>query len=260
MFILVDQNEQATNPIVVERLRKVFPKLQIADLASGDINVILDDSSILAIERKRAGDFLGSIGDGRVFRQVEQMATCAKWSCIIIEGEITFNRNDMTVIDGEETKWRGTSVRGAMYAIQWAGCPIVTTNKYSFPQIVADVIQFCSKPSVHQQALGRKRIVTFPPISLNEEIVAAFPGVGLKLARSLIEFACKQNDTNTGTLAEALSWASCLGLIDRKNRPEGWGDKKITNFRVALGLNTNQYLDIKEDKQNGNKKSKPKRT
>lgn len=248
MFILCDVNEQATNPKVVSRLREVFPNLDSTQtLAFGDVNIILDDGSILAIERKRASDFLGSIADGRVFRQVERMANGAKWSCIILEGTIEFDKDDMTICDGEKTQWRGSSVRGAMLSIMWSGCPIIFSSQSYYPNMVADIYQFCCKPEIHHQSLGRKRIVTFPPIELKEEIVAAFPGIGLKRARSLFEFTESKNN-GASTLAEAFAWISAFPLIQSKSRPEGWGDKTVENFRVAMGLKANEFLDIKEDK------------
>lgn len=262
MFIMVDTNEQAhrnvNNPKrpvdeyskSVARLLKVFPNLQITPLDFGDINIILDDASILAIERKTADDFVGSIGGGHIFRQVEDMSNGSKWCCIIVEGTIEFNKDDMTVINGEVSNWTGSSVRGAMMAIQWAGCPILFTRTQDFPYTVADVISFCSKPDVHRQSLGRKRIVTFPPIMLKEEIMSAFPGVGLKRTKALFEFANdkNKNDDHEATLSEALCWASSLHLIDKRHRPEGWGDKTVENFRAAMGLKTIEVLDIKEDK------------
>lgn len=250
-----------SNLRVVARLKKYFPNLQQTALTCGDINVILDGGGILAIERKRAGDFLGSIASGRIFRQVENMANNATWSCVIIEGLISFDEDDMAVIpmfnkkdevEGyEKTMWRGVSVRGAMYAIQWSCCPIFTIEPSSLPSLVADLAKFCSKPAEHQQMLGRKRIVTFPPVTLSEEIIASFPRVGLKRARALLEFTQKNNDVNTATLAEALSWGSILDLVDRKSRPEGWGDKTIEDFRNTLGLETGELTIV----ENKNRKS-----
>ncbi len=262
MFIIVDQNEQATNPTVVERMRKTFPNLQIANLTCGDVNIILDTGDVLAIERKRADDLLGSIGDGRVFRQVEQMAQGAKWSCIIVEGHITFDKKtDMTVVNGRETKWRGVSVRGALMAIQFAGCPVIPSMPETYPDVISDVIAFCSKPEVHQQSLSRKRIVTFPPIDLKEEIIAAFPGVGLKRARSLFEFVGSGNENQFSSLAEAICWITAFPGINQSARPEGWGNGTVMNFRAALGLKENEYLTLVEEKEksDGSKKSSKKK-
>lgn len=244
MFILVDSNEQATNPKVVKKIQKIFPNLEITSLAFGDMNIVLDDGNILAIERKRAGDFLGSIADGRLFRQVQKMSDGSKWCCIIIEGIFEFSENDMVVIDGEETNWKGASVRGAMMAVQWAGCPIIFTLENNFADTVLDIVQFVSKPDTHWQSLGRKKIISFPPITLKEEIISAFPGVGLKRAKSLFAFIELQDKNHESTLAEALGWISMFPMISPKSRPEGWGDKTVLNFITALGLEEGYVIDI----------------
>lgn len=249
MLILVDINENATNPDIVEDMRKVFPDLQLVNLQFGDVNVILDDASILAIERKKAGDFLGSVGDGRLFRQVEQMHEGAKWVCVFVEGELKFDKNDMVVADGRTTEWKGSSIRGALHAIQWSGCPVFFTDTKHYPYLVNEVAGFCSKPDIHFQQLGHRRIVTFPPISLDTEILSAFPGVGLKRAKALQEFARNNNDNEVGTLAESLCWITSFPLISPNDRPTGWGDKLVANVRAVLGLNPWEYLDIKVDEK-----------
>jgi len=262
MIVIVDSNEEATNPKIVKSLKRLFPKLKVQQLTSGDLNVVLDNGEVLAIERKEAGDFLSSIGDGRVFRQVEAMSNNSKWCAIVIQGIISFDEDDMTIVDGRETKWKGASVRGAMLAIQWSGCPIIYTASfpYGYAEIVADIIKFCSKPEVHHQSLGRKRIVTFPPISLSEEIVAAFPGIGLKRSRALINYAKDMDRSTDVSLAKSLCWATYLPKFAYKSRPEGWGDKVVANFRLSLGLGQNEYLTIEEKKKEKSNESASKST
>lgn len=282
MFIMIDQNEgidrnklvkgkngdkvkqtkTLANQRAMKRFEEYFGELQFAELTCGDINVILDDGKLLAIERKRPGDFLGSIANGRLFRQVENMAKNAMWSCILVEGLFHFDDTDMAcipvydkseekVLNYERTNWKGASVRGAMFAIQFSGCPIITTNPIGVPRIVHDIATFCSKPAEHAQSMGRRRIVSFPPISYPEEVISSLPLVGLKRARTLLEFAKVKNGNKERvvSLAEALSWASMLNLIDKAHRPEGWGNKTIENVRVALGLELGEYLIVQEDKQ-----------
>jgi len=264
-----DKRTDSANVRAVARLKKYFKNLQETPLSSGDINVILDGGKVLAIERKRCGDFLGSIGNGRIFRQVENMAKNATWSCIMIEGLISFDQDDMAVITTydkqdrrtgtEETQWKGVSVRGAMYAIQWSGCPIITIEPEQLPNVIVDLANFCAKPMEHYQSMGRHRYVTFPPLTITEEIIASFPGVGTKRTRSLMKFSKELNDNKVATLAETLAWGSNLDKIHKKSRPEGWGDIVVTNFRGTLGLDQGEYLDIKQEnpkkqvkgKQNG---------
>lgn len=264
MLVMVDSNELATNPKAVALLRKYFPKLQVTQLEFGDINVVLESGNLLSIERKNVGDFLGSVGDGRVFRQIERMANGAKFYAIIMLGQMSFDKDDMVVVDGRVTGWKGVSVRAALYAVQWSACPIIWSSHEGLPFALQEAISFCEKPEKHMQTLGHKRIVTFPPIDPRTEILAAFPGIGLKKAESLLRFAKDQfkeeakkrgdGEDEFSTIAEALMWASAFPLIASKARPEGWGDKIVQTFRLALGLDKNEYIEIKKDEVvNGSK-------
>lgn len=256
-----------SNIRVLKRLRQRFPDVQSAPLTCGDINIILDNGDLIAIERKRAGDFLGSIRDGHIQKQVQRMAENAKWSAVVIEGLITFDTDDMAEIPvfdkddniyaREVTGWHGEAVRSVMYAIQFNGTPVVTIQyPQQLPDVVESFVRFCSKPAEHMQGMGRRRVVTFPPLTLQEDLFSQFPGIGPKLTKSLVKFAYQQNEEingageeNTPVLAEMLCWGSYLGKINYKSRPEGWGDIKIQNFRTALGLGEGKYLTIEEDRE-----------
>jgi ERCC4-type nuclease len=289
MLVLVDSNEDTdrakkkneearkkgrddlvvthSNKRVMERLRQRFPDVQAAPLTCGDINIILDEGGTLAIERKRAGDFLGSIREGHLKRQVQRMNENADWSIVIVEGLITFDKDDMAVIPlfdknddiyaYETTGWHGEAVRSTTYALMFNGTPVVAI-KYpqQLPDIIETFVKFCSKPAEHMQGLPRRRLVTFPPMTVQEDIFMQFPGVGGKRTRSLVQFAYDQNGDlggtehmNTPVLAEMLCWGSYLIKIEPRSRPEGWGDTTCLNFRAALGLQEGQYLNIEIDKE-----------
>lgn len=254
MLVMVDQNELATNPKVVKLLQKYFPKLQVTSLEFGDINIVLESGSLLSIERKNVNDFLGSVGDGRVFRQVEQMANGSTYYAIILVGELKYTEEDMVIANGRETGWKGASVRAAMFAIQWSGCPMIMCNQAGFPLVIQELIQFCEKPSEHVQKLGHKRIVTFPPIDRRIDLLTMFPGIGLKRADALLRYVRDPDkiygdepDGIYGTVAEALVWGSAMNLIKFNGRPADWGDATVENFRVSLGLDAQEYIDIKKD-------------
>ena len=254
MLVLVDTNERDSNDKHgrkkhLERIQTVFPEAKAVNLKVGDVNIVLDDGSIIAVERKTAGDFVGSIADGHIFRQVEAMNDNAKWSCVVVEGSIKFDKKDMVVTDGRETNWKGVSVRGAQYAIMWSGCPILPTTVERYPWTLLEIAKFCTKPEQHVQSLGHKRIVTFPPVELDTEILSAFPGVGIKKAKSLQQFAMRNSEREVGGLAESLAWASCFPLLEKTSLPEGWGTAMAANLRATLGLAPWEFLDIKEDKQ-----------
>lgn len=250
MIVVADSNEQSTNPSIVALMKKRFPKMTVTSLSFGDYNIILDNGDILAVERKNVGDFLGSVGDGRVFRQVEAMCA-ARFSCIVMVGSMYYDGNDMVVADRRLTGWNGKAIRAALTAIQFSGCPIVWCDSDGyFPDAVQEMVEFCSRPAEHLQRLSRKRIVTFPPVEVDIEILASFPGVGIKRAQALMDFVA---NTDYSSLAGALAWASAFPLIKEGGRPEGWGNKTVLNFRGLLGLGNGQYLEIKEEEKNGRK-------
>jgi ERCC4-type nuclease len=255
MLVMMDSNEEATNPAAVALMRKHYPNLEVTKLEFGDINILLDNGSLLSIERKKVGDFLGSIPNGHVFNQVERMSNGAKYYAIVMLGDMSFDENDMVTVDGRITEWKGASVRAAIYAIQWSGCPIVWASNSGLPFVVAELIAICEKPEIHLQ-LNHKRIITFPPADQRLQILASFPGIGAKKAEALLMFSrdqfaeeAKKNgdgDDKYSTIAQALMWASAFPLIASKARPEGWGDKIVQTFRLALGLGRDEYIDIKK--------------
>lgn len=250
MIVIVDSNEQATSRRTMKEIEKVFPKFMVSKLASGDINVILDDGSILAVERKEIHDFLGSIADGRVFKQVENMASSAKYYAIVIEGSLQINYDsDMVVADGEITNWKGASVRAALFSIMWSGCPVSFAPKGCYAETVEEMVKIVSKNDEHFQKQHR-RIITFPPIEIEQDILMAFPNIGFTRAESLLGYVGAANKGKQIGLAEALCWASMLNRIEKDGRPKGWGNAIIEDFRKTLGLEDGEYLDIRKEEGN----------
>jgi ERCC4-type nuclease len=64
--------------------------IEWSDLEIGDYLVITGDNDVgdIAIERKSSGDFISSIIDGRIFRQVVSMGENFNRSVVIVEGNI----------------------------------------------------------------------------------------------------------------------------------------------------------------------------
>lgn len=252
MIVVVDSNEQATNPAQVKiiedyladpRFAKKFHEpmmFAVSHLTAGDINVILQDGRVLAFERKEPNDFLGSVGDGRVFAQVERMAEAASMSAIIITGVISYDKEDVVLCDSIPTNWKGSAVRAAITAIMWSGCPVLRCVPKTLPQVIMETVALAMKPLEHFQR--RERVVTFPPMDERVEIMSALPGVGPKRAKSILQFV--GHDGHLGRLAEALEWATMLGAINEESRPEGWGPTTISAVRSALGLTEAEILSV----------------
>lgn len=247
MIVIVDSNEQATNPRIVEHLRTHFKNITVSKLTSGDVNIITDEGKVISIERKEAHDLLGSIGDGRVFHQVENMANNSDYSAIIVTGNIDYDKNDMVTVDGEATNWRGKSVRGAITAIMWSACPVLKADVDDYAITIMEVIEFCNKPGERKHL--KPRPVTFPPVDERVEILACFPGVGLKRAEALLRFVGSNGEY--GPLGNALMWAANMIDMEEDCRPTGWGRVTIDNYRGIMGLASDEKLIISKGETNG---------
>lgn len=264
MLLLVDKSEQS-NPRIIKALQKNFSQVIITnlphreyggtDVTAGDINIPLNDGTIFAIERKTPEDFLNSISNRHIFNQVEVMAANAKYSVVIVTGGFTYGKtDDMTYIKKDDkkdaTKWPGASVRSVIAQIQYSGCPIIFCPEDFFCQMVAEQYNIVNKPD-ERQGVYKRRIITFPPVDERVEYLAQIPGVGLKLAESLLSFAGKMDGNadvmGYGSVASALHWMSLLVQIEKSERPAGWGPAKILSVRKFFGLESNQYLAMPKE-------------
>lgn len=270
MNLLVDKSEQSSAPDVVSSLKSRFANVFVTNLphrpfgntniTAGDINIPLEDGSILAIERKTPDDFLQSIPERRIFNQVEVMHSIAKFVAIIITGKIAYSPVDDTVIaDRRNTEWDGKSVRAALRKIQMSNCIVEFCPAGEYPSLVNEIYDTCTKIGEPTKSI-KNRIVTFPPLDERVQFLAQLPSVGLESAISLLNFAGMMEGvkeieevdimgnvigTNTyGTVAQALHWMSILSQIDKSSRPKNWKGEKILTNRKFLGLNSNEYIDI----------------
>ena len=261
MILLVDKSEESSAPGVVERLRKQFANVHTVNLphrqhggtmvTAGDINIPLDDGSILAIERKTPDDFLGSIPNRHIFNQVEVMHSIAKFVAVVVTGKLTWSPDgDKVIADKRQTEWDGVSVRAALRKIQMSNCILEFCPVGEFPMIVKEIYDTCSKIGEPAKAI-KNRIVTFPPTDERVQFLAQFPNVGLESAESLLKFAGTMEGTNDsegyGTIAQAIHWMTILVQIDKDSRPANWGAKKILTGRKFLGLASNQYIKVESE-------------
>lgn len=135
-------------------------------------------SERVGIERKEVNDFLSSIVDGRLFRQMMELNEHFERPVVILEGEGLFELRDI----------HENSVRGALLSIcvdhripiLWAQSPLETAK---FVAQMARREQIDYEKSV--QIRGGKRPDTLK--GRQEYVVAGLPNVGAKLAKGLLE-------------------------------------------------------------------------
>jgi ERCC4-type nuclease len=259
MMLIIDKSEQASNPKVVEQLQKNFSQTIIANLphhnyggtniTSGDINIPLDDGSLLAIERKTPEDFLGSIKDRHIFNQVEVMAANAKYSAIVVTGKFFYGKDDIVYIEkGDkkaQTNWTGNSVRAVIYAIQFSGCPVIFCPASEYSNTIAAIYNLVNQSDRHQGVV-KNRVITFPPVDARVENLAQLPGISLTLAERLLqkagEFDDNKDEEGYGTIPGALQYLTIMMAIDKASRPAGFGQAKVFSLRKFFQLNEDEYI------------------
>jgi len=257
MMLLVDANEKATNSKVFKSLQAEFGKesVQISQLIAGDIAIPLE-TGLLLIERKKPHDLLASISDNRLFDQAQRMVEQGRFALTLVTGSIVYNNDDRVVADGQLTNWRGSSVRGALRAIQWAGCAVEYCTAAEYPQKVREAARVASRTDHYK--IDRERTKP-PPISFYPddrerwaatEFLTGIPGVGRKRAEALIDWVSPRINGEpqwNNRLCDAISWITVIPwLVKRKeDRPDGWGDKTCKAFCDFLGLHDFEVLEVR---------------
>lgn len=189
--ILVDDRERSAG--LAASLRRLIPgPVETARLDVGDVWI----GDRLVLERKDAADFVASLLDGRLERQLHALASLgAQRAAIIIEGE--FNTQTLAGMAGRE-------VRAAMLAIQfdWR-IPLIRANSIEdTARWITDLVRresgqaaplapgLLPSPALRPHPAGHRKtngnhvgqLKTAP-----ETALAAIPGLGPTRARALIQ-------------------------------------------------------------------------
>lgn len=231
MILLIDQNEQATNPNIVKALLKEYPGAAIFQLIAGDVNVTTPQG-LLAIERKAPGDLLNSIADNRLFDQVERMLRHAKFAALIVHGSLLYNRDDYVVADGQERKWTGVSIRAALRTCQLAGCIVEIVKRQHYVRAVGEIIATVSKEShVHYS----KPAITLETLDPRAQFLSLIPGVGPKRAQDWLQWS-------EDRLCDALHYGSLFLDMETSSLPRNFGPKTSQSIRDFLQLEEGEFL------------------
>ncbi len=88
------------------------------------------DGHSIGIERKSISDFLGSIADRRIMRQLAQLRRAYK-PVLIIEGYYHLNSHMRIVINRRETGWPHLTIQMGLFSIQNAGIRVFWTQGHA---------------------------------------------------------------------------------------------------------------------------------
>jgi ERCC4-type nuclease len=170
--VYVDDRETSR---VIQKGKEIIPGLKVAHLPIGDVV-----SGNLAIERKAIGDFVGSVYDGRVFRQAVNMKLNFANSYIIIEGRF----NDLHR-HPNFNKFSLEHYTGSVASLtQNYGVPCITVeNLNQFWRMVRKFIEKNDPDKVIEQ----NNIVQPKGDGVDMSHVMVVPGLGKKTAELILE-------------------------------------------------------------------------
>ncbi len=182
--VIVDYREK--NSLVVAKLMKLNFEIKFRELKVADYIV-----QNVAIERKTVSDFLSSMINKRLVKQLEEMQQY-KNKLLLIEGieeqELYSNKDFTSGINPN-------AIRGFLLSITLKHkIPIIFTKN---EEDTAKYIYLISKKQDREMSLVTKKKATTKKEQL-QFIVEGFPGIGPKTARKLLEkFGTIQNIINS---------------------------------------------------------------
>ncbi len=198
IIVIVDSREYRTAEEVVKNLRRLGATVVERQLEVGDYVV----SERVAIERKRAHDFLSSIADGRLFEQAKKLVEHYEKPIMIVEGSIWSALKHRNIHEH--------AVLGAMITL------ILKFNiRILFsrdPETTAFIIYDIAKNEQEKEKKSIKTVTTRKTATIKElqiQFLASLPGIGPRRAEALLK--------EFGTPLEALN---NLKLWSRVGIPE----------------------------------------
>lgn len=216
--ILVDHRE--TKNHVFTHLKDTDAELVCEQLKTGDY--ICSDR--VAVERKTAADFVQSLIDQRIFRQVSEIRECFERPVLIIEGDpniMLFERNI-----------HPNALRGALASLAIDHrIPIIWTAN---PKETAAQIYWIAR---REQVDARRDVAVRSPsgkdsvAGMQEFLVAGLPNINTKLSKKLL----KKFKTPRRVFS---------AKPERLMKAEGIGEKKARNIWELLNL---EYMPEKEN-------------
>jgi ERCC4-type nuclease len=170
VYIIMDKRERVLE--IVDTLKSNGLGIEFKTIPVGDYIV----SDRVCIERKTVPDFEGSIMNGRLFDQLTRLRETYKLPILILEG------------DREDLRLNNNVINGTIAAVYVDyGIPVIFSEG---PENTAEIITAIAKREQNGKARepsmkGSARAYTNE--QFQELVVGNLPGIGPKLARSLLK-------------------------------------------------------------------------
>tara|TARA_Y100000310_G_scaffold216585_2_gene217615 strand:- start:4283 stop:4957 length:675 start_codon:yes stop_codon:yes gene_type:complete len=179
MEVTVDHREKRSG-IIIDLGKKGFD-VNVKQLPVADFIIETKDRDgtihTLGIEKKTQEDFLNSIMDKRIIRQLMELKKNFTLQLLIIEGQ----KNIYTLRNFHPNAIRGML---ASIAIDFQIPIIYTKTSKDTASLIAVIAKRLEKPSRHYSLMPKRKALTLK--EQQEYIIESLPGVGPTLSRSLL--------------------------------------------------------------------------
>ncbi|MBI4154201.1 hypothetical protein HY501_02605 [Candidatus Woesearchaeota archaeon] len=170
--IFVDKREAGSRIATILSKKCLVEEKQ---LAVGDYIL----SKRVAVERKTTSDFLSSIVDGRLFRQVEELKSNFRSPLLIIEGNSLFDN---------DRKIHPNAIRGALVSISLDyGIPVIRTENNLETAEMLLAIAKREQLERNKSIAVRGRKAKRSPNEMQEYLIAGLPKINRAKARALLK-------------------------------------------------------------------------
>ena len=186
MTIFIDSNEP-------RKVKNAFGEHAIDIPLNGYDFEIYTESGLVCIERKRIpGDFLGSVTDGRLYKQILSMRESSSIAILLLEGKFRYTKEGILVQGRRRTRWNRKGINNLLRSIRWVeGIDIERSS--GLDETVDTVLQieeYFDKID-HLSLKSRPRIQTNWIVpSYGERIIHFYnglPGVGINGAKKIYD-------------------------------------------------------------------------
>lgn len=175
LVICIDSNEASGRREIVNYLRLAGFDVEIRKLDVCDYVV----SDRCGVERKDVSDFLGSMKDGRLFKQARDMAEAYEKPILILEGRMSraFKRSRM----------RPASVYGALASIALDyGLSVIPTEDPNSSAILLHRLAYREQAKEERPLQLRSVRRDMPPHQQQLFLLSGLPQIGVTLAEELL--------------------------------------------------------------------------
>lgn len=119
--------------------------------------LIRTDQLWVGVQRKAIPDFIASIQDGRLAKEVQQMAACGRLDikCLLIEGEPQWTSDGTYMGNGFGSQWTLAQHRGMLWSARMKGLWVDTTRSLSETRVWLHMMESWAGKDKHS-ALDRR--------------------------------------------------------------------------------------------------------